>query len=82
MNFFTAYMEFKALLSGEVDYEALASSSNQRNQLSNDSGPSRPHDHTRYKHRQENRATAQETLEVLPDLLEELGTEDKAEAKS
>ncbi|RBR25715.1 uncharacterized protein FIESC28_01468 [Fusarium coffeatum] len=87
MTFFPAYMEFKALLSGEVDYEALASQrtavsasgSNQRNQSSSNSGPSRPHDHTRYKHRQENRATAQETLSVLPDLLEELGTEDKAE---
>ena len=79
MNFFPVYMEFKALLSGEVGYEALASGSNQRNQSSNDSGPSRPHDHTRYKHRQENRATAQETLTVLPDLLEELGTEEKAE---
>ncbi|KAJ4111459.1 hypothetical protein NW768_011813 [Fusarium equiseti] len=86
MTFFLGHVDFKALLSGEVDCEALASQrkspsapgSNQRIRSSNDSGLSRPFDHT--KHRQENRATARETLGVLPDLLKELGTKDKAEA--
>ncbi|KAJ4005473.1 hypothetical protein NW766_011022 [Fusarium irregulare] len=87
MTFFLGSTNLQAFLSGEFDGEALASprkppsisGSNQRNQSSHDSGPSRPHDHTKYKHRQENRATAQETLKILPDLLEELDTEDKAE---
>jgi uncharacterized protein (TIGR02452 family) len=86
MTFFLGYIDFKALLSGEVDCEALASARkppsasgwNQRYQSSNSSGPSRPRHNDKY--RQENRATAQETLAVLPDLLNELGTNEKAEA--
>ncbi|KAH7174204.1 uncharacterized protein B0J16DRAFT_180517 [Fusarium flagelliforme] len=68
-----------------IDIEALVSemkspsifNRKRRHQTSNPSSPSRSHYDT--KKRQENRATAQETLSILPDLLNELGTRNKAE---